>query len=464
MTALAADPLRETGIAGFGRQLRAGEITAEAVVVAYLARIAALDPRLGAYEFVASESALATARALDSLLAAGTDLGPLMGVPVAIKDIIAVAGMPTRAGSNLDVTDLIGPEGPFVGALRRAGCVILGKAKTIEFAFGGAGGVNAVRGSPWNPWDAKVHRGCGGSSSGSAAAVAAGLCAFAIGSDTGGSVRLPAAFCGLYGLKPTTRLWPTDGVFPLCPTLDTLGPLTRSASDAALVFSAVTGPPVATPSGLRGLHLGRPVNQFLDDLDGDVSAAVEGAFGALGDAGVEMVDVTVPEAGPPENFFHAIVPSEFLATFGRQRLHLDQGALGPDIAKRAADGLDLTADAYLETVRRRDGLRRAAEACMGGFDAWITPTVGIVAPPVSAFDNVDDGLALNARIGRLTRPVNLYGFCAATIPVRNSASSLPVGLQVMAPAGADRRLLAMTMAMEAVLGGAGAPDLGGFLQ
>ena len=198
MANIPPDPLGGGGIARFADEFRTGRVTSEAVTTAYLARIEVLDSRLGAYEHVARDSALAQARALDALLAAGTDLGPLMGVPVAIKDLIAVTGMPTTAGSNVDVADLIGPEGPFMDAMKRAGCVILGKTKTVEFAMGGSG-LNLVRGTPWNPWDATTHRVPGGSSSGSAVAAAAGLCAFAIGSDTGGSVRIPA-FSGTFGV------------------------------------------------------------------------------------------------------------------------------------------------------------------------------------------------------------------------------------------------------------------------
>ena len=190
MKELPADPFVPGGIAAFAERLRRGEITAEAAASAYVERIELLEPRLQAYEYIAADQALETARSLDRLLAAGTDLGPLMGVPVAIKDLYAVKGMPTTAGSNVDVSEFIGDEGSFVKRLKRAGCVILGKTKTVEFALGAG---NHHRGTPWNPWDGKTHRAPGGSSSGSAVAVAAGLCAFAIGSDTGGSVRIPAA-------------------------------------------------------------------------------------------------------------------------------------------------------------------------------------------------------------------------------------------------------------------------------
>ncbi len=182
MSELVDDPLGNGGIAEFGRRLRAGEITSEAATRAYLERIEALDGKLGAYQHVAAESALAAAQAMDRLLKAGTDLGPLMGLPVAIKDLFAVDGMPTTAGSKIDVADMIGDEGTFVRRLKRCGVVVLGKTRTVEFALGGTG-TNTVRGTPWNPWDAKVHRAPGGSSSGAAVAMAAGLCALAMWSN-----------------------------------------------------------------------------------------------------------------------------------------------------------------------------------------------------------------------------------------------------------------------------------------
>ncbi len=218
MTTIPRDPIGPKGIEEFGRALRARQVTAEQVTRDYLARIKALDPVLNAFEHVAADQALETARAVDAMLAAGTDLGPLMGVPVAVKDLLAVEGMPTTAGSLLDVTDLIGSEGSFVKRLKRAGCVFLGKTTCVEFAFGTLG-VNRRR-TPWNPCDSKIKRIPGGSSSGSAVAVAAGLCAFAIGTDTGTSVRLPAALCGVFGLRTNSQLWPTDGVFPLAPVMD----------------------------------------------------------------------------------------------------------------------------------------------------------------------------------------------------------------------------------------------------
>ena len=311
------DPLQSTGIQGFAERLRAGETTAEATVGAYLKRIEALDSRLGAYEYVAGENAVAQAMALDRLLACGTDLGPLMGVPVAVKDLFAVEGMPTTAGSNLDVSDLVGSEGRFVGMLKRAGCIILGKTKTVEFAMGGTG-INLVRGTPWNPWDADIHRVPGGSSSGSAVAAAAGLCAFSIGSDTGGSVRIPA-YSGIVGLKTTRGLWPTGGVAPLCRTLDTIGLITTSASDAATAFGALAGIAAPVAAEPRGLRLGRPATLFFEGLDRDVERCTEAALTALRAAGSEIVDCALPETAGHMEWVQALIAAEFMGAFGRER-------------------------------------------------------------------------------------------------------------------------------------------------
>ena len=188
-------------------------------------------PKLRAFTFVDTERALARAKAIDRLLAAGIDLGPLMGVPIAVKDLFSVDGMPTTAGSDVDIADLVPPQGRFVDRLQRAGCVILGKTATTEFALGG---FNLRRPPPWNPCDPEVARMTGGSSHGSAVAMAAGLCAFSLGSDTGGSVRWPAALCGVVGYKATTDHWPQDGIFPLSRAMDSIGVFTRCVADAAL--------------------------------------------------------------------------------------------------------------------------------------------------------------------------------------------------------------------------------------
>ena len=456
-----ANPLEPGGIAGFARRLRDGAITAEAATAAYLGRIEALDPRLGAFECVAWDRAPAAARALDGLLAAGTDLGPLMGVPVAVKDLFAVDGMPTTAGSNLDVSALIGPEGSFVKALRQAGCVILGKTKTVEFALGGTG-TNAVRGTPWNPWDAATHRAPGGSSSGSAVATAAGLAAFAIGSDTGGSVRGPAAWCGVFGLKTTAGLWPTDGVFPLSRTLDTIGPLTGSAADAAIVFAALTGRPVPAAAPPGGLRLGRPVAHFFDDMDQDVERCTAAMVAALENAGAEIVDIDVPEAADLTSQFRPLSATELIATLGRDRFLAERDRMDPAVAARAAIGLDVPADRYIRLIRRHRELCRVIADRMRGLDGWISPTRTLVAPPVSDVLDHETGLEVEAMTAGNTRAANVFGLSGTSTPIQSLGSSLPVGFQVMCPGMRDDHAISIALALEAIVGAPPKPDLSAF--
>jgi aspartyl-tRNA(Asn)/glutamyl-tRNA(Gln) amidotransferase subunit A len=433
MTVLPPDPLKSGGITEYGKRLRVGDITAEDATVAYLDRIEALDPKLGAYEYVAGEQALKAARALDSLLAAGTDLGPLMGVPVAIKDLFAVEDMPAHAGSNLDLSDVIGVEGSFVKRLKRAGCVIL-------------------------------HRVPGGSSSGSGVAAAASLCGFAIGTDTGGSVRLPASFCGVFGLKTTVGLWPTDGVFPLSPDLDSIGPMTRSAADAALVFAALTGQPVPQARPLRGLRLGRPGNYFFDNLEKQVEQCLEAALAALAEAGAEIVPVEVPEAPEREKYFPVALPADLITVLGRERFVEGRDAIDPIVAARGDIGLDVGAPEYNRLQRRRRELCDSVNERFRGLDGWLTPTIARVTVPLSDFDDLEEGMKLTLAITQATQPVNLLALCSTSTPIQQLGAQLPVGLQVVCPGGGDADALSIALAIEDVVGSPPHPDLSGFLD
>jgi aspartyl-tRNA(Asn)/glutamyl-tRNA(Gln) amidotransferase subunit A len=434
---LPPDPIERGGLAEYGRRLRSGETSAEAATRAYLDRIEALDPRLGAYECVTGERALAAARALDALLAAGTDLGPLMGVPVAVKDLFAVEGLPTHAGSKLDLSDVIGSEGSFVKRLKRAGCIILGKTKTVEFALGPTG-ISKPRGTPWNPWDASVQRVPGGSSSGSGVATAAGMCAFAIGSDTGGSVRLPAAFCGIFGLKTTVGLWPTDGVFPLSRDLDSIGPLTQSAVDAAIIFATLTGQPTPLARPLRGLRLGRPSTYFYERLE-------------------------VPEAQEREKYFPVALPVDLITVLGRERFLKGSDAMDPTVAARGANGLDVGAPEYNQLRWRHLQLCQSCKERFLGLDGWVVPTIARTAMPISEFDDLEDGMKLTLAITQATQPVNLLGLCATSTPIQKSGAELPVGLQVVCPGGHDADALSIALAIEDLIGLPPRPDVAQFL-
>lgn len=463
MTALVADPLGSGGIEAFGTALRAGRITCEAATRAYLDRIDAVDGRLGAYQHVSHDSALATARAMDALLAAGTDLGTLMGVPVAVKDLLVVDGMPTTAGSRLDISDHLGPEGPVVAGLRRAGCIILGKTKTVEFAFG-VTGVSEPLGTPWNPWDAQVQRLPGGSSSGSGVATAAGLCAFAIGTDTGGSVRIPAALNGVFGLKTSIGRWATDGVFPLAPHLDTVGLLTRSAADARLAFSVLSAVPTAPEVPLSRLRFGRPDAYFFDALSPEVETRIGDALTRIAAEAAVLSAIDVPEAPERERYFPAVLPACLIAGLGRDRLEREIGAVDPVVAKRIESGFDGSAAEVLALEEKRSRSRQTAHARFAGLDAWVSPTTAAVSAPVAELDDPARGFEVTLGMTRATQPANYLDLCAASLPLPMGRWALPAGLQLMMPAGREEALLAAAVAVECVLGMPLRPDVSPFLR
>ncbi|MFC5747463.1 amidase [Actinomadura rugatobispora] len=458
---LAPDPLADGGVTGFAARLRRGDITAVEATRAYLDRIAALDGALGAYQHVAAGPAVAAARAVDQALAAGTDLGPLMGVPVSVKDLFAVEGMPTTAGSLVDVGDAVGAEGPFVRRLRAAGCVLLGKTRTVEFALG-ITGASAPRGTPVNPWDARTPRLPGGSSSGAGVAVAASLCGFAVGADTGGSVRVPAALCGVVGLKTTHGLWPAEGAFPLAPHLDSVGLLTGTAEDAATVFTALTGGRRIRAAALDGLRAGRLTGSF--GAEPELERAVDEAAAALRRRGATVTDAALPEAAEREEYFTAVLPARLVGTLGAERFHRERHRMDPVIAARAATGLDVL-PARLEALEeRRARAVESAAARLARWDACLSPTTTVTAPAAAEAADPAAGLALALAMTRNTQPVNYLGQCAVSLPLPRAAGELPAGLQIACPGGADARLLAVALAVERALGPARRPDLTAFLN
>ena len=461
MKNLPADPLDGSSIAEFGIRLRRGEISAEFATEQYLARIAMLEPRLSAFSHVARERALGAARGIDRLLASGTDLGPLMGVPIAVKDLFTVDGMPLpRLGSNLDVSDLIEPEGSFIKRLKRAGCVILGKTRMTEFAFGL---VNLIQKPPWNPWDAKIHRMPGGSSSGSAVALAAGLCAFSVGSDTGGSVRQPAALCGLFGLKPTFGLWPTDGVFPVSTTFDTIGTFTASARDAALVYAVLCERPIPEPRPLKGLRLGRPTNHFSETLSSEVQKCTAYALETLRGAGAEIIPIAIPETAEIDTVFFPILPAELLAHLGVERVAAAKELLDPLFWSRIETAFNYSASDYIRLRSRQRALRQIAVDRMRGLDGWVTPTTLDTPVPVADCDNLEKVVAWTRRGINNTRPGNLFGQCGSSIPIQMLAESLPVGLQIMCNPEQDAELLSISQGIENLIGRSPRPNVSGFL-
>lgn len=456
---LVPDPLGAEGLTAFASRLRAGELSAEDVTRAYLARIELLNPKLDAFEHVAADAALHQARAVDALLAAGVDLGPLMGVPVAVKDLFAVDGFPAAtAGSRLPVQDIIGSEGPFIHTLKRAGCVILGVTKTVECAFG-ASGINTVRGTPWNPWDPRVQRLPGGSSSGSAVAVASGLCAFAIGTDTGGSVRVPAALCGIFGLKTTVGVWPTQGVFPLSTTLDSIGLLTRNADDAAVAFSALSADvEKVAPAPVNGLRLARVRGYVEEDTDPMVAEAFETAVVRLQEAGVFIEDMPLPEAEEREWIVPIVLGTELIATLGRDRFEAYRAEMDPVVARRIEASLDVPADQYVRALRRLKQLADIARVRLSQVDGWVLPTCAVPPLPVECFTRADEGMVLAKRVTRCSQPGNILGLCGVNVPLTRHGA-LPVGLQLLCAPNAETQALSVAVTLETVLGSRLTPPL-----
>ncbi|SFU48895.1 amidase [Halomonas korlensis] len=454
---LPKDPVASLGIAGFADALRRGEITSEQAVEAYLTRIEVLDPLLSAYEQMDASRALANARAMDMLLASGVDLGPLMGLPVSVKDLFVVEGMTPHAGSNLPLQDRLGTrEGTFIRALKSSGCVILGTTRMVEFALG-ITGHSLSRGTPWNPWDDRHHRLPGGSSSGAGVALASGLCALSIGSDTGGSVRVPAAMCGLFGLKTTVGLWPTDGAFPLEPNTDSIGLLTRTAQDAAIAFEALnarinpSSHPRQAPVTPGKLTLGVPDNYFLDGIDPEMKNAFEHALSVFEASGIRQAPVHVPNVDGRERYFPVAMPAHLLAWLGEEYFLANQERIDPIIRARIEKGLDIKAHQYLALSEERRRHREAASPLFDQVDIIVSPTTQ--APPCRLSELDDPGTAMQAAMGmtRNTQPANYFDWCAVTLPMGVDSAGLPLGLQLNGPYHDDARLLAVAVALEALM-------------
>ena len=440
------EDLFANGITSWAARVRSGSLSFKETMELSLQR-ATNAQSLDAFECLDAERAMSTASAMDVLLHNGIDYGPLMGVPTGIKDIMVVDGLPTSNGSNADTSEITGVEGTTVQRLRRNGCIVMGKTRTVEFALG-ATGVNASRGTPWNPVDRAVHRLPGGSSSGSAVATAAGLVGMALGTDTGGSVRIPACFTGIVGYKSSVGQWPRDGIFELSPTLDSVGPLCRTVDDAALVHACVTGEHVGAASSLNGLRIGIPESYFFDDLDQKVADDFEQACQALEQYGAIRVAVDFPEANERNQLFTSIVPPEIISFLTPERFAAIRSGVDPVTAARAAVGLDVQAHVHLSALRRKAVLVEKALKTFQSVDVWLTPTCPFLPMPVAELgDPATHARSLLA--SRNTQPGNLLDMCGLSLPMHTDG--LPTGLQVMMPLNRDCDLLALGRSIERIL-------------
>ena len=469
MSKLPNDPLLNMSINTFAKKLRNKEISCEHVISSYLNRIKAINDKLNAFIFVDEEKTIDNAIAIDKLMNSGVDLGPLMGLPVAIKDICSVNGMPTTNGSIVPSDDLTGKEGKLVKRLKELGCVVIGKTHTVEFALG-ATGLNKHRGTPWNPWDLNIQRIPGGSSSGSAVAVASGLVPFAIGTDTGGSVRIPASFTGIAGLKTTKNVWPTDGIFPLSPTLDTPGPLARSFEDIKTIFetygSGVTKN--LDPISIDKLKLGKLGKPFTDELDEEVKNAFEGICERLKEKGADLIEIDIPEASERINLFPPIVGSEIVHAFGEKRFLNNCDNMDPVTAKRAKMGLEVKSVDYLRFKHRLKELEKMASEFFKNFDALISPTTVMRAMKVEDCE-IDAKLHDRSLLSSAnTQPGNLFNLCGISYPIQKfcndykSDTCLPVGLQILCANGSDSKAIEIGIVLEREFGYVEFPNLDKF--
>ena len=469
MSNLPNDPLLNISINSFSKKLRKGEINCEQIVTSYINRIKAVNDKLNAFIFIDEKKAINNAIAIDKLLKSGVDLGPLMGLPIAIKDICSVNNMPTTNGSIVNSDDITGKEGSLVKRLKELGCVVIGKTHTVEFALG-ATGLNKHRGTPWNPWDLETHRIPGGSSSGSAVAVASGLVPFAIGTDTGGSVRIPASLTGIAGLKTTKDVWPTDGIFPLSPTLDTPGPLARSFEDIKTIFETY-GSGVKKDLGpihLSNLKLAKLGKPFTDDLDEEVQNAYEKICEKLKEKGATLIELDIPEALERVNLFPPIVGSEIIYAFGEKRFLENCDNMDPVTAKRAKVGLDVKSADYLKFKNRLKELEIMASDFFKDYDALISPTTVMRAMKVEDCEingKLHDRSLLSSAN---TQPGNLFNLCGISYPIQkfcndyNTNTCLPVGLQILCANGNDCKAIEIGIALEKEFGYPKFPSLNNF--
>jgi aspartyl-tRNA(Asn)/glutamyl-tRNA(Gln) amidotransferase subunit A len=441
--------------------LRARRVTARELVELAIGRHERFGERLHAYSFWAPEQARMVAQAADAAFAAGVTIGPLQGLPVSIKDLFAASGYPCFTGSSRRLpADPWERDGPLVATLRRQLGVIMGKTHMVEFAFGGTGH-NSHWGAPYNPWDAAAHRSVGGSSSGAGVSLLEGSALLAFGSDTAGSVRIPASMTGTVGLKVTLGRWSTEGVVPLSFTFDTPGLLARSVSDVAYGFAALD-PAGIDPVGfiaragtrdLAGVRLGVGDPFLWRDCDAGIAETAEEAVNALVRAGAIAREFTLPEAEAAYAVFLEGGPSAVeLCSFLDRELPDWLEQLDPVIAPAIRQAETLSARDYLGRIARLRALARTAAPRFDAVDVIASPTLCLTPPLMAEVADAESHLRVNRRIVRNTAAVNYLGLCAITMPVGRDSAGMPVGLQLAAPANAEERLLAVALAAERVLG------------
>ena len=439
------DSLHYQTIETLAPRLQSGELSPVTLTENLLARIDALNPQLNAFRLVTAERALAAAQAAELQIKAGQYLGPLHGIPYVTKDLFDVAGLPTTAGSKTREQTFADTDSTVTRKLAQSGMVLLGKTNTVEFAFGSVG-INHSHGTPHNPWQ-QTHHNPGGSSSGSAVAVATGMAPFGTGSDTACSVRTPAALCGIVGLKTTVGRISRKGVYPLSHTLDSIGPLTRSVHDAALLCQVLQGADAADPAtlnhapidvlrslraGVRGLRVAFAETAFFDELDPEVEQAVRACGQVFSDLGAQVSAIDYPEAAQSLAIPLSLSMVEGMAY---NRVALDQHfeQLDPIVGKRLQLGRNISAPDYAAALLEMHRLRASQRATLRDVDVILAPTCMQPALPVSIIDADMDRYMHYARVYMRNCLIgNLLDLCAVSIPCGLTKQGLPIGLMIYA--------------------------------
>lgn len=430
---------------------------------ACLERIGRLDRGLNSFTAVTAEAALTSARDAEMEIGRGEWRGPLHGIPIALKDLIDTAGVRTTAASAVLKERVPLQDAEVVRRLKRSGAVLLGKLNMHEFAFGASSAFSCF-GPVRNPWDPAVS--AGGSSGGSAAAVAAQLCYAALGSDTGGSIREPAACCGIVGLKPSYGRVSTTGVIPLSWSLDHVGPMTRTVADAALVLQVIAGYDREDPGScdrevpdysadLEGttaaLRLGIPRDYFYEGLHPDIESAMQAALGVLAKLTRSQHEVR-PLAADAS---YASVMEPYVAVFSAEayEFHKQYVTQSPELyqtatLRRLRAAADVTLSAYLQARRRLDQMRHAVTSCFAEVDLLITPSMTVPPYTLTELGDPDAARALELRMLHNTRPLNFLGLPAISVPCGFTVGNVPIGLQIIGPAGGEASVLRLARAYE----------------
>lgn len=445
--------------------LASGELSPVELVKAHLDRIAETEPKLNSFITLLEKESLETARVAEREIRESGSWGPLHGVPIGLKDLYYTKGIRTTVGSKILADFVPDYDAAVVEKFSDAGAVLLGKLQMHEFAFG-ASSENPHYGPAHNPWD--TNHVTGGSSGGSGSSIAAGQVMATLGSDTGGSVRIPSALCGIVGLKPTYGLVSRYGVYPLCWSLDTVGPMTRSVRDAALVMNTIAGPDARDPSSsertsedftwrlgrpIEGLRIGIPQEHYFDVLDAETKNAVMAASRVLAGQGATIEQVSIPMLDNVAAISNTIMLSE------AAEVHLehmrDQGdQFDPAVRDRLEPGTIIPAVQYVRAQRARSLFSEQVDRAMATVDVLLAPTCPIGAPRIGDATVTVAGRteSKNSMLSRLTRPWNLYGGPAISVPCGLTSDRLPIGLQLAGRPFEDTLLLQVADAYEQASG------------